>query len=164
MGFKTPQEVWTAITTIGYAKSSGQKPLPQTLLLGVMAGVLLGFGATASTLVAYGLMPAATAAGGHDAAASSFSYGPGIVKAVYGFLFPVGLVLIIVAGGDLLTSTMMYCTAVVLDPPEHAALPRWRIALGSLRSMAMAWGANFCGCLLMAVRARAAAAPAPSLT
>jgi formate/nitrite transporter FocA (FNT family) len=56
-------------------------------ILAMLSGMFVGAGATASLMVSRG-MPSAD---------------PGMVKLVYGALFPVGLVLVIIAGAELIT-------------------------------------------------------------
>eukprot|EP00741_Cyanophora_paradoxa_P013383 tig00020685_g12922.t1 len=120
-----------------------KKPLIQYILLGIGSGIFVGFGGTSALMVSYGLSTASLPGG---APAS-----PGAVKLLFGLLFPVALLLIVVAGGDLLTGNMCYCTAAFLQPPKPRYKgQRWRYLLGGFRACIITFCTNFLGCVMHA--------------
>lgn len=77
-----------------------------------MAGAMLSFG---------GLLSEVLQGGATGLTASN----PGIVKVLGGFVFPVGLVMIILQGQELLTSNMMSFPMAVI----HGAVPFWSLVV-----------------------------------
>ncbi|KAF5393299.1 hypothetical protein D9757_000660 [Collybiopsis confluens] len=77
-----------------------------------LAGVMLSFGGLLSEIVSGG-------------ATTLTSSNPGLVKVLGGFVFPVGLVMIVLNGYELLTSNMMYFPMAVLT----RAIPWWSLAV-----------------------------------
>ncbi|KIK67328.1 hypothetical protein GYMLUDRAFT_37421 [Collybiopsis luxurians FD-317 M1] len=75
-----------------------------------LAGVMLSFGGLLSEVISGG-------------ATGLTSSNPGIVKILGGFVFPVGLVMIVLNGYELLTSNMMYFPMAVLA----RAIPWWSL-------------------------------------
>jgi len=98
-----------------------------TALLGVLAGVYIGFGAALATLV------------GHDAAAN---VGVGIAQVLVGSVFSVGLILVVLAGAELFTGNNLM-VASVLDKQYGVGrlLSRWTLV----------YAANLAGSVLLAV-------------
>ena len=101
-------------------------PILNTSLLGILAGAYIGFGAALATLV------------GSDAASR---FGVGLSQIMMGLVFSVGLVLVIIAGGELFTGNNLMVTSV-LDKRCGAGrvLGRWGIV----------YAANFAGSLMLA--------------
>jgi len=95
----------------------------------VVAGLLLSFG---------GLLSQVLGAGSPGLTASN----PGIVKILSGFVFPVGLVMIVLQGADLLTSNMMTFPMAVLK----RRVPFWGLVLNWF---VVFWG-NMAGSLFFA--------------
>ncbi|KAJ7084489.1 putative formate/nitrite transporter [Mycena belliarum] len=81
-------------------------------LKAVLAGVMLSFGGLLSEVIS----------GGSPGLTSS---NPGIVKILGGFVFPVGLVMIVLQGQELLTSNMMVFPMAVLK----GVIPWWSLPL-----------------------------------
>ncbi|KAJ7096228.1 putative formate/nitrite transporter [Mycena epipterygia] len=81
----------------------------------VLAGVMLSFGGLLSEVVSGG-SPGLTASN------------PGLVKVLGGFVFPVGLVMIVLQGQELLTSNMMVFPMAVLK----GVVPWWSLPLNFL--------------------------------
>lgn len=82
----------------------------KTFFKAVLAGVMLSFGGLLDFIITGG-SPSLTASN------------PGIVKVLGGFVFPVGLVMIVLQGFDLLTSNLMIFPMAVLK----GSLPWWSI-------------------------------------
>lgn len=83
--FLTPAATIKAVENIGAVKAN--LPIIRMFMLGMLSGMYIAVGATVSLMVSRGL-PSAD---------------PGLVKLVYGALFPVGLVLVVLAGAELIT-------------------------------------------------------------
>eukprot|EP00741_Cyanophora_paradoxa_P000957 tig00000448_g925.t1 len=98
-----------------------------------------GFGATASIIVAGGLY----CEDGHPNHDGSYD-SPGIQKLLYGAIFPVGLLMVVFTGAELLTSNIM-CDAI--DVIHRFS---WRTVRGLLKNWTVSWFGNFCGALFCA--------------
>lgn len=124
--FFTPNEILgqTVQTGIKKAGTSAGK----LFVLGILAGVFIAFAAEGSNMAAFNLF------------AKPETYGLG--KFVAGLIFPVGLMLVLVAGGELFTgNTLMF--AAVLDK---------KISLGKmLRNWLLVYAGNFVGSVVIAV-------------
>jgi len=111
-------------------KSVGVKkvtvPVLETLILGALAGVYIGFGAALATLV------------GHDAAEK---VGVGIAQVLMGSVFSVGLMLVVIAGAELFTgNNLMIASVLGKEYGPVRMLSRWGLVYVS----------NFIGGLLLA--------------
>ncbi len=121
---RSPQAVARMVTrSVGVRKATS--PISNTLILGVLAGVYIGFGAALATLV------------GHDAAGK---VGVGIAQLLTGAVFSVGLMLVVVAGAELFTGNNLMIAGVLGK----------QYGLGRMLGL---WGlvyvANFIGALLL---------------
>jgi len=103
-----PSEVTVAL--INQAVTKHRTRYDKTFVKAFMAGVMLSFG---------GLLDVIISGGSPGIAASN----PGLVKVMGGFVFPVGLVMIVLQGFDLLTSNLMTFPMAVIK----GALPWWSI-------------------------------------
>lgn len=103
-----PAEVAVALVEQAVIKHNTR--LDKTFFKAVLAGVMLSFG---------GLFDLIITGGSPSLSASN----PGIVKVLGGFVFPVGLVMIVLQGFDLLTSNLMIFPMAVLK----RAIPWWSI-------------------------------------
>ncbi|KAJ7770134.1 putative formate/nitrite transporter [Mycena maculata] len=108
-----PAEVATYFLKQGVAKHHDR--YESIFLKAVLAGVMLSFGGLLSE-VAQGGSPALTTSN------------PGLVKLLGGFVFPVGLVMIVLQGLELLTSNMMVLPIAILK----GAIPWWTLPLNFL--------------------------------
>lgn len=90
MNFLTPGEIAVAAANAGKVKS--ELPIFKMFLLGILAGVYIGFGANLATKI--GSMEAAGTAGG---------------QFLFGAVFSVGLMLVVIAGSELFTGNAMAC-------------------------------------------------------
>jgi formate/nitrite transporter FocA (FNT family) len=84
----------TAVVLIEMAVAKHNTRWDKTFFKAVLAGVMLSFG---------GLFDIIISGGSAGISASN----PGLVKVLGGFVFPVGLVMIVLQGFDLLTSNLM---------------------------------------------------------
>jgi formate/nitrite transporter len=89
-----PQQIAALIETSGVAKAS--LPAAQMLVLAILAGAFIGFGAAAYTMVMTGMDPA---------------HGPS--RMLGGLVFSLGLILVIVGGAELFTGNALMVMAAV---------------------------------------------------
>lgn len=97
MSFNTPQEITHLAIASGEAKANA-RPGP-ALVGGFLAGAYIAFGALIATVTSAGLDPK--------------TWG-GLVTLVSGLTFSLGLILVVIAGADLLTGHMMLVPIAVL--------------------------------------------------
>ncbi|KAJ7593625.1 Formate/nitrite transporter [Mycena floridula] len=108
-----PAEVAVAMVHYGVVKHKDR--YDNIFFKAVLAGAMLSFGGLLSEIISGG-------AGGINTA------NPGIVKVLGGFVFPVGLVMIVLQGQELLTSNMMVLPMALMK----GAIPWWSIPLNFL--------------------------------
>ena len=109
---------------VGVAKATASPA--NVAVLGILAGVYIGFGAALATLV------------GHDAASI---VGVGIAQLLVGAVFSVGLMLVVIAGAELFTGNNLMIASVLARKYGPARLlSRWGIV----------YAANFVGSVLLA--------------
>ncbi|MCX5670962.1 MAG: formate/nitrite family transporter [Planctomycetota bacterium] len=122
---RSPQHVAEMVTKgIGVKKATVS--LLNVLVLGVLAGAYIGFGAAMATLV------------GHDAAKV---VGVGIGQVLVGSVFSVGLMLVVIAGAELFTGNNLMITSVLGNEYGWGRmLGRWGVV----------FAANFIGSVLLA--------------
>lgn len=123
MGFLTPAEV--AATACAAGKAKTELPFLKMLLLGILAGAYIGFGANLATKI--GSMD-----GGSTTATGQF---------LFGAVFSVGLMLVVIAGAELFTGNNMACFASALNGQA-----KWS---GLLYNWVVVFIANFIGSLLL---------------
>ncbi|KAF8633302.1 hypothetical protein AX17_004477 [Amanita inopinata Kibby_2008] len=121
-----PEEVARALVKSGVAKHKDR--YESVFLKAVLAGVMLSFGGLLSEFV-----------NGSPGLAQS---NPGLLRAIAAFVFPVGLVMIVLQGQELLTSNMMIFPLAVLK----GAIPWWSLPLNWF---IVFWG-NLAGSLFFA--------------
>lgn len=92
----TPKEIAVEFCKSGIYKAN--LPFSRFILLALLGGVFIAFGGLLAVVVAGG-MPTIMVAN------------PGLVKFISGAMFPIGLIMVSIAGADLFTSD---CTAMVL--------------------------------------------------
>lgn len=100
------------------------RPLWMTVLLGVMAGAFISFGAAASTVAMYGVA------------------NTGISRTIAGVVFPIGLMLIVFIGGELFTGNCMMITGVIDK--------RYSI-IQMLKNLVVVFLSNLAGAIVMAL-------------
>ena len=122
---RSPQAVAEVV-----ARSVGVKKATMSVLnaviLGILAGAYIGFGAALATLVA------------HDAAAWM---GVGVAQVLTGAVFSVGLILVVIAGAELFTGNNLVIASVLArESGPMSVLGRWGVV----------YAANFIGSVLLA--------------
>jgi formate/nitrite transporter len=108
--FKVPVEITKAAIASGCTKCTMTSP--KLLVLGFLAGAYIAFGALLSEIVAGGLSNGTiTGAGG---AVWKLAMPAGLVKFAAGAVFPVGLMLVVIAGAELFTGNCMFAPISVI--------------------------------------------------
>jgi formate/nitrite transporter len=122
---RSPQALAQMVTrAVGVKKATAS--VLNILILGVLAGAYIGFGAALATLV------------GHDAARH---VGLGIAQVMVGAVFSVGLILVVIAGAELFTgNNLMIASVLGKEYGTSRLLSRW----------ALVYAANFIGSVLLA--------------
>lgn len=125
MNTLTSKEILDKVSDSGIAKSNA--PVWKLLLLSLMAGAFIAFGAQASQMASFGLVsdPATLGVGKMAAAA----------------VFPVGLMMVVLCGAELFTGNCLMITGL-LDKKFTAG--------AMLRNWALVYVGNFAGSLLLA--------------
>jgi formate/nitrite transporter len=124
-GFLSPKEVTENVVEISKNKSELQI-LPM-LLLGMLAGVYIGFGAELCTMVTHDL---------------SKHLGVGFAKFIGGSVFTVGLMLVVLGGAELFTGNCLMLTGVLAGKVK---------IVGMLRNWFFVYIANFAGSILLVI-------------
>jgi formate/nitrite transporter len=123
-GFLSPSGIANEMIAIGKAKAN--LSIFRMLLLGILAGAFIGFGSELATIITYD-MPK--------------YFGIGFTKFMFGSVFSVGLMLVIIAGAELFTGNNLILIKVL----SHEE--------GDIRKMFKSWFwvyvANFIGSLLL---------------
>lgn len=124
-GFLSPFEVCEKVEEI--SKQKAALSLNCLILLGILAGVYVGFGAELSIIVTHDLEE---------------YLGVGFSKFLSGSVFSIGLILVIIGGAELFTGNCLMLGSVV----------RGNIKVGKvLRNWSTVYLANFAGALLLAI-------------
>jgi formate/nitrite transporter len=121
-----PDEILEVSLNVAEAKAGGG--FVRLLTLAILAGAFVAFGAEGSNLAAYSLL------------ADPSTYGFG--KALAGAIFPVGLILVVIAGAELFTGNVLIVGAVAAGRVScGAALRNWGVVyLGNfIGSMLIVW-------------------------
>jgi len=126
MSFKTPLQIAEAASAIGKAKT--ETGWGKLLALGFLAGAYIAFGSQLAVTAAVGApWPAAL---------------PGIQKLVFGAVFPVGLMLVVIGGSELFTGNCLLPTIACLKCEG-----KWS---GLLRNWVASYIGNFGGAVFCA--------------
>jgi formate/nitrite transporter len=99
MTFKSPLETAKAVQVTGTAKTL--LPWDKTILMGFLAGAYIAFGGLLAYIVTAGMTKA--------------GYPIGLYRFAFGAVFPVGLMLVVIAGSELFTGNCMFPTMAVLQ-------------------------------------------------
>lgn len=123
----TPKEVINNINQIALSKGNYKKR--KTLILAVLAGAYVAFGALLAIIVAGGSPQIAT-------------NNPGLDKFIFGATFPIGLILVVVVGAELFTGNNAYFIPNLLrrKQPVYHMFKNWAIV----------YSGNFIGALFLA--------------
>lgn len=121
MNFLSPAEIAIAICNAG--KTKAEMAFTKLVLLGILAGVYIGFGANLATKI--GSMDSGTAGG----------------QFLFGACFSVGLMMVVIAGAELFTGNNMACMASAMNSQSS-----WR---GLAYNWTVVFISNFIGSLLL---------------
>ena len=121
--FKSPVDTAKAISATAGAKDSAK--LTNVILLSFLAGAYIAFG---------GLLAIVASAG--------FKEPVGLSKFIFGAVFPVGLIIVVLAGSELFTGNVMFMTLGVLDGSASVG--------GLTKNWVISWIFNFVGALFVA--------------
>ena len=122
--YYTPDEILNITVQTGLAKASN--PAWKQFILAVLAGAFVAFAASGSNMAAFGLL------------SDAHSYGIG--KLIVGAVFPVALILILLAGAELFTGNNLIAAAVI-----HKKVP----LCAMLKNWFFVYTGNFAGALLI---------------
>jgi formate/nitrite transporter len=123
--FSTPAEIAAATIEVGLKKAA--LPWARSFVLAILAGAFIAFAAEGSNMAAFNLF------------AKADTYGLG--KALAGAVFPTGLMLVVIAGGELFTGNTLMCMG----------LAEGRLRLGQvLWNWCLVYAGNLLGSLLIA--------------
>jgi len=104
MAFKVPADIAKAAIAAGCTKCN--MTWSKLLVLGFLAGAYIAFGALLSEIVAGGLSNGSIT--GPDGAVWKLALPAGLIKFAAGAVFPVGLMLVVIAGSELFTGNCMF--------------------------------------------------------
>jgi len=127
MVYKQPYEIVKAINRAGLSKA--HMTVSKTLIMGFLAGAFIAFGGFLAIMVGGGI-PVIQA------------NNPGLQKFIFGAVFPVGLMLVVIAGSELFTGN----TAVSI-PGVLSGRISW---LGWLKNLSLSYTGNLVGSLFVA--------------
>ena len=123
-GFLAPKEIANAMVNVGVGKANLK--ISAMIYLGILAGAYIGFGGLANTIVSQTL-------GNID---------PGLAKFAGAAVFPVGLMLVVIAGAELFTGNNLMTLAVMNK----------KITTGQmLKNWSVVWVSNLVGSVLLAL-------------
>lgn len=119
--FNTPAQVFEANMKAGEGKV--QLPLLKCILLGLMAGAFIAFGGATSSAAIHNIS------------------NQGVAKALAGAIFPVGLMMIVLVGGELFTGDCLMFAGVIDK--------RFSV-LQMIKTLIIVWLSNMAGAVLIA--------------
>jgi formate/nitrite transporter len=122
MNFLTPAEIAAATANAGKAKC--ELAISKMIILGILAGAYIGFGANLATKI--GSMEMAGTSGG---------------QFLFGAVFSVGLMMVVIAGSELFTGNCLFCCISVINGQAT-----WG---GLLKNWVVVFLANFVGSVLL---------------
>jgi len=126
MAFKSPKAIVEATFNAGKAKA--EKGIPQLLVLGFLAGAFIAFGGFLAIIVGKGV--------------NTEMLGVGIAKFLFAAVFPVGIMLVVIAGSELFTGN-----CGVITPAALKGTASWS---GLLKNWVFVYIGNFIGSLFVA--------------
>jgi len=121
--FLAPGGVAKAIIGVGKAKTS--LSVMQMIVLGILAGAFIGFGSELATMVSFDM---------------SKYLGVGFTKFIFGSVFSVGLILVVIAGAELFTGNSLIFVSVLNGDVKVGKL---------LNNWFWVYLANFAGSLIL---------------
>lgn len=138
--YNTPKETLGAVTRAGMAKS--MLPWPHLFLLAFLAGVMLSMSNLSGFVVGGGFAGSFPITDPTGTVVNRVGAQAIWAKFLHGAIFPIGLVLIVLAGSELVTGNVMYLSAAMLAG-RAPILPTYG-------RMGMAWLGNFAGSVVTA--------------
>ena len=123
--FKSPVDTAKAIAGTAGAKNSAG--ILNVILLSFLAGAYIAFGGLLAIVASAGMAGVAPA---------------GLEKFVFGAVFPVGLIIVVIAGSELFTGNVMFMTLGLLDGKASVG--------GLAKNWVISWIFNFVGSLFVA--------------
>ena len=124
--FKSPVDTAKAISATAGAKNSAN--IVNVILLSFLAGAYIAFGGLLAEIASAGMLAAGAPVG--------------LEKFVFGAVFPVGLIIVVLAGSELFTGNVMFMTIGVLDGTASVG--------GLAKNWVLSWIFNFVGALFVA--------------
>ena len=124
--FKSPVDTAKTVSSIGGTKSSAN--VLNVILLSFLAGAYIAFGGLLAVVASAGMLKAGAPLG--------------LEKFVFGAVFPVGLIIVVLAGSELFTGNVMFMTIGVLDGSASVG--------GLAKNWVISWIFNFVGALFVA--------------
>jgi formate/nitrite transporter len=124
--FKSPVDTAKAISATAGAKYSAN--IVNVILLSFLAGAYIAFGGLLAEIASAGMLAAGAPVG--------------LEKFVFGAVFPVGLIIVVIAGSELFTGNVMFMTVGVLDGTASVG--------GLAKNWVVSWIFNFVGALFVA--------------
>ena len=124
--FKSPVDTAKAISGTAGAKNSAN--IVNVILLSFLAGAYIAFGGLLAVVASAGMLKAGAPIG--------------LEKFVFGAVFPVGLIIVVLAGSELFTGNVMFMTLGVLDGTADIG--------GLAKNWVISWIFNFVGALFVA--------------
>ena len=124
--FKSPVDTAKAISATAGSKNSAN--IVNVILLSFLAGAYIAFGGLLAVVASAGMLKAGAPIG--------------LEKFVFGAVFPVGLIIVVLAGSELFTGNVMFMTVGVLDGTASVG--------GLAKNWVVSWIFNFVGALFVA--------------
>ena len=124
--FKSPVDTAKAISATAGAKDSAK--IDNVIILSFLAGAYIAFGGLLAVVASAGMLKAGAPLG--------------LEKFVFGAVFPVGLIIVVLAGSELFTGNVMFMTLGVLDGSASVG--------GLCKNWVISWIFNFVGALFVA--------------
>ena len=128
MPFKSPKAIVETACSAGCSKT--ELTIPKQIVLGFLAGAYIAFGGLLAIVVGRGSPAIAQA-------------NPGLGKFLFAAVFPVGLMLVVIAGSELFTGN-----CGVITPSCLSGAAKWK---GLLRNWVVVYIGNFIGSLFVAL-------------
>lgn len=126
MSFKSPADTAKAVASAATAK--GEMPIANLAILGFLAGAYIAFGGLLAEVANTGVVAAGVPIG--------------ISKFIFGAVFPVGLILVVICGSELFTGDVMFMTMGILDGKTDI--------MGLLKNWIGSWVFNLIGGIFVA--------------
>ena len=118
----TPMQVMQRIIEAGEKRVF--QPVMRCILLGILAGAFISFGAAASSVAAHGIADT------------------GLSRLVTAVVFPIGLMMIVLVGGELFTGDCLMVTGI-WDKKYKTFV--------TIKTLIIVWFSNMAGCIIVAV-------------